>query len=451
MRSREEITQIFRDSAGRNNLEGDHIEVLVNLLSEALYQSEFNNLRFTKEASATQSTSINSKIVLAMDRNYSVFRGFNGVIDCSLTSISGPQTWTTGQEVFSSSQFNLYSTDNYNFELDQSINVRLYVSNGSMTSTITPTAGSSFIEILENDLSDLLYVRNNPESSSRITYPTTNIFGDSHINFTPSDPVLEVPSDSDLFILTIQNFGFRVYNITNYTGAEVFEVQRFNYMDGRITENLFDTINFSVFELDRDSIAFSGYIPRATIPNIEDGINSQIRTSSTIRSRTDVIDALRTSSLFSNFSDVSFTFDSSDNSITYYYVERVGIDPDTEYDDIFEEWQREFPASYLISGGFRLEEAVLERHSIRVQIYTNSPANSVDREAVLGVFRQLERRIGITISISRIISQLNAFSFIDYVEVSRTDSGNQVSTPIELGDINYALFDVNILPFRTPE
>ena len=54
---------------------GDSIEVLVQLLANASYISEVENVAYLQESSLEKSSLINSKIQHCMDNMYSVFRG----------------------------------------------------------------------------------------------------------------------------------------------------------------------------------------------------------------------------------------------------------------------------------------------------------------------------------------------------------------------------------------
>ena len=75
MRSLQDYRNIYKEIADNNNITGDSVELLVQLLANASYINEVENISYVQEASLERSTLINSKIQHCMDNMYSVFRG----------------------------------------------------------------------------------------------------------------------------------------------------------------------------------------------------------------------------------------------------------------------------------------------------------------------------------------------------------------------------------------
>lgn len=75
MRSLQDYRDIYSSIASDNKITGDSVELLVQLLANASYLSEIENISYTREASLETATLVNSKIQHCMDRMYSVFRG----------------------------------------------------------------------------------------------------------------------------------------------------------------------------------------------------------------------------------------------------------------------------------------------------------------------------------------------------------------------------------------
>lgn len=75
MRSLQDYRDIYKEIASSNNITGDSVELLVQLLANASYISEVENISYVQEASLERCTLINSKIHHCMDQMYSVFRG----------------------------------------------------------------------------------------------------------------------------------------------------------------------------------------------------------------------------------------------------------------------------------------------------------------------------------------------------------------------------------------
>lgn len=75
MRSLQDYRDIYSEIARNKNITGDSVELLVQLLANASYISEVENISYVSEASLEKATLINSKIQHCMNQMYSVFRG----------------------------------------------------------------------------------------------------------------------------------------------------------------------------------------------------------------------------------------------------------------------------------------------------------------------------------------------------------------------------------------
>lgn len=75
MRSLQDYRNIYAEIARNNGITGDSVELLVQLLANASYISEVENISYVQEASLEKATLVNSKIQHCMNQMYSVFRG----------------------------------------------------------------------------------------------------------------------------------------------------------------------------------------------------------------------------------------------------------------------------------------------------------------------------------------------------------------------------------------
>lgn len=107
MRSLQDLTDIFREVAKKQNIQGDSAEVLIQLLANAAYISEVENIAYAQEASLEKATLINSKIQHCMNEMYSVFRG-----SCPRVLIKFKPTkyfsFNVFDEIVSSNNFKVY-------------------------------------------------------------------------------------------------------------------------------------------------------------------------------------------------------------------------------------------------------------------------------------------------------------------------------------------------------
>ena len=75
MRTLQDYISIYREVAQNLGIGGDSVEVLVQLLANASYINEVENISYVQEASLERATLENSKIQHCMNNMYSVFRG----------------------------------------------------------------------------------------------------------------------------------------------------------------------------------------------------------------------------------------------------------------------------------------------------------------------------------------------------------------------------------------
>ena len=75
MKSLQDYRDLYRSIASNLNLQGDSVEVLVQMLANASYISEVENVAYVQEASLEKAVLMNSKIQHCMNDMYSVFRG----------------------------------------------------------------------------------------------------------------------------------------------------------------------------------------------------------------------------------------------------------------------------------------------------------------------------------------------------------------------------------------
>ena len=77
MRSLQDYINIYATIASNSNLQGDSVDMLVQMLAHASYISEVENVSYVQESSLEKAKLVNSKIQRCMDEMYSVFRGRN--------------------------------------------------------------------------------------------------------------------------------------------------------------------------------------------------------------------------------------------------------------------------------------------------------------------------------------------------------------------------------------
>lgn len=221
MRSLQDLTDIFREVAKKQNIQGDSAEVLIQLLANAAYISEVENIAYAQEASLEKATLINSKIQHCMNEMYSVFRG-----SCPRVLINFKPTkyfsFNVFDEIVSSNNFKVYYLGYYSSEkgeimtgassvaveedfvyapvtIPPSLNNETYTIIGLIAKDTVQKSWSLnksntyYVDCTEEDLSNDMWVKINGE------------YFDCSRQFT--DHIL----NGRIFDLTIPSFGSRLY------------------------------------------------------------------------------------------------------------------------------------------------------------------------------------------------------------------------------------------------
>lgn len=107
MRSLQDYRNIYREIAQSLGYRGDSVELLVQLLANATYIEEVENITYMQEASLERATLMNSKIQHCVNEMYSVYRG-----SCPRVLLhvrpTKYQVFKPYQEIASSSNFKVY-------------------------------------------------------------------------------------------------------------------------------------------------------------------------------------------------------------------------------------------------------------------------------------------------------------------------------------------------------
>ena len=224
MKSLQDYIDIYRGIANKLNITGDSVEILSQMLANASFISEVENIAYTQEASLEKSTLINSKIQHCVDDMYSVFRG-----SCPRVILNIKPTkylsFNIYDEIISSNSFKAYylgyydknytRPEGYGDDKDIAGDEGFVYSPITMSPAVNDTDtytiicliaketisrkwilnqnNTYYVNCLENDLSDDFWVKVNDNF-----FPTTRLFS-GHI------------LDGSIFDLTLPGFGSRLY------------------------------------------------------------------------------------------------------------------------------------------------------------------------------------------------------------------------------------------------
>lgn len=232
MKSLSDYTKILRDTATNLNLHGESVEMIVQMLANALYISEVEHITYSQEASLERATMENSKIQHCVNQMYSVFRGSNPRVIMNFKASKLFQ-FNPYDEIIKSNNFKVYYLGYY----DESLKEIVYSS-----STIYPDTNAIIIGLLSKDL----YTSGWTVSGNTYyeSFPESDLSGDLYLKDVSNGVQVDVTRlfpdhlrDNLFFDLTLPGYGCRIYYPEEYRGSGrsglvnlEFELNVFKYL-----------------------------------------------------------------------------------------------------------------------------------------------------------------------------------------------------------------------------
>lgn len=395
----------LREVARGLNIYGDHVDLITHMLSYALYSSGIDKARQTRELSLIKSTSMNSKIQRAMDRNYSVFRG-----ECPvLTLYVIPETnleFSVGDVIFESADFNLYAAESKILNQEASFSgqsIKVRVSKEKKFVVFTPTRRDTYIEIIDSNISDDIHV-----NKDNIEIKTTRDFRE------------HIQDNNSLYDLTITDYGFRLYRST--FNPEMFEgygrgflVTYYKYFDD--IETLMERLRFIKIEsMKVDHYDQPVQIKREGAKDIERNALHQYYTISMLRSNTDVMHIFHMIAR-DNMKESAWEYSDRDGKINIYLVPKTSNFTPAEIADISDEFTRRVHTSYYIPQTFQITQARAVKFKAKVTVYTYLYSQSVNQASITEIINRYSKRLNYLLNPDLIKSDLSRVSNVNYVEI----------------------------------
>lgn len=120
MKSLQDYIETYRKIASNLNIRGDSAELLIQLLANASYISEVENISYSQEASLEKASQMNSKIQHCVNNMYSVFRGLCPRVILNIKPLK-PFSFNPYDEIIVGNTFRLYYIGYYNSTDDKEI------------------------------------------------------------------------------------------------------------------------------------------------------------------------------------------------------------------------------------------------------------------------------------------------------------------------------------------
>lgn len=417
MKSLQDYINVYQTVAKNLNLQGDSIDLLVQMLANASFISEVENISYVQESSLEKATLINSKIQHCMNDMYSVYRG-----TCPRVIIKFKPTkyftFNIFDEIISSNSFKIYYLGYYNenSSLYKSSTGTKVVSSieGFVYSPITipPSMGEDYYTIVgllsketynESWLlnnSNTYYVNCLGENLSNDLWVKVN---DSFFDITRefSDHIL----NNTVFDLTLPSFGSRLYV------ADIFK-DNFNRTESPTPSNTkiealyfkyseLDTYNESelknvsikgaeLVDIDSNWLTDRGYeqlskgvcyiseVPRDSVTTIHYKANRNRYVNSILRSNSDigiVLEEMYPEKVKSGGTSYEFTSTSDNNTVNIYYVpySKSSLLTDSEIQEFIDT-----RSAYYITDLITVQKGLqyIAIFNIDLEIYQNSNVDS---------------------------------------------------------------------------
>ena len=241
MRSLQDYINIYSTIASNSNLQGDSVDMLVQMLAHASYISEVENVSYVQESSLEKAKLVNSKIQRCMDEMYSVFRGRCPRVIMNIR----PKTYFTFNpfdEIIKSNNFKVYYLGYYSGKTETDAGTdQVSILEGFKYGPITlsPEEGTGTYQILGLIAAETssvawqatklknYYFENLAENLSNDMWVVKNGQTLADVTTSFSDHIQE----RKIYDLTLPSFGSRLYvaNVFNEGGLTENTVLQANY------------------------------------------------------------------------------------------------------------------------------------------------------------------------------------------------------------------------------
>lgn len=489
MKSLQDYINIYYNIAKNLNLQGDSVELLVQLLANASFINEVENLSYVKESSLEKATLINSKIQHCMNEMYSVFRG-----SCPRVIINFKPNkyfnFNLFDEIISSNNFKIYyigylnegistlssngtsiisNIEGFNYSpltIPPAIENESYTIIGIVSKEIINKTwnldqkNTYYVNCLEDNLSNDMWVKVNDNY-----FDVTREFSDHILN-------------NKIFDLTLPSFGSRLY-VADIFKSTVSNDEVSTPSNTKIEANYFkysDLTSYNEIELKKISlkgaelikfdedflskrglkelstgISYVESIPSSDINTIHYKANRDRYVNSIIRSNSDigtVLEEMYPNKVRPNGTSYIFETSSNNNIINVYYVpyDNVNLLTDLEIQEFIEK-----RSVYYITDSINVQKGILYSAviTIDVELYQNSVIDS----EVENILSSYENKFNISLNdsleeIKSLISKISNVKQIINLNITYIDEAgnslneseiNNIDTRISYFNINYVI------------
>lgn len=368
MKSLQDYINTYKDIANNLNIGGDSAELLIQLLANASYISEVENIMYSQEASLERSTQLNSKIQHCIELMYSIYRGQCPRVIMNIRP-QKPLTLNKYDEIISSNNFKVYylgTYDNNKLENIGKEGLKSYDSDFDTSSSITLVPDGSTYKIIGLIAKEVYTEEKTVTSDNRyyVDFLGSDLSNDLEIKISGSNDVFstakvtrqlsehilkENSKETYVFDLTLTDFSSRIYlpetvkensivsakyfklsTLSSYNESELkrinmkgVEMVAFSEDETGTDLEWLKERNMSIADELSNGLILVKEVPHDDMLNIHYKANKNRYLNTIFRSNYDIGELLK-EHFSDNIKDTNIIHDSEmiGNSITIYYIPR---------------------------------------------------------------------------------------------------------------------------------
>lgn len=479
MKSLSEYKDTYREIASNLNLQGESVDLLVNLLANASYIEEVENITYARESNLETAMFMNSKIVHCMGEMYSIFRGSCPRVIMRFKP-DRVQNFKLFDEVSVSNNFKIYYLGYYEegksepgteaISIDSgfvyaplSINVgdiaeeRTFIIIGLLAKEVVDidwTVDASnpyYVNCLESSLSNDMYVKISGEPGFA---PVTRHFSD-HVEY------------GRIFDLTLPDFGSRLYfsgiigastklsaryfkytTLGEYNKSELKKVmlkgaELLSFSDYRENGDLW--LEARGYDIDSElapGVLYINNSNRDSVVSTHYKANRERYLGSIVRSNSD-LGALLEELYPEKVKSTYYEYDSDSSRFTIYYIPKGDSKLTIQEQQSFIDNRR----GYFVTNNISISQGKSYEAVFNIKLSLADVLESVEDEVkdILDNYSR-EFNTNLSTSLSLIRSTLSKISNIkEVVSISITylENGNEVSEDVVNKDLQKTYFNIS--------
>lgn len=422
----------LRTIAERNGFGGVVTELLINMLSYAIYEDQTNILVASNEANPDKATEINNLIDFALSRLYSVYRGQNPILQVPM--VSAVQTSIKKyDQLWAGKGFNVYALEDKNdIRIGDSITLRCIVAESIYS-----------VDAEESNIDEYYIDFNLSDVSEEFELKATETVNYDPVNCTKNIQVMMEPGEGLYYALqcTSYNYGVRFYfpDPKDSRNLQSYRLRYVPYYNKNIAIEDLKSFNINGFDIDKSSIIINQYIERE---GVNDGIGEKAKMNlnalGSIRSNDDLL-AIFNQMFYDKVASSSFEITGTNSSegdsqgnIIIYYAPRSEDQPSITSQEIEKFKSTMLPyipcTSSMDSEGtvitepikpLKIEKGTKVSSPITVDLCLDS---DISTQAVSDYLHTLERKLGAKLDIYAMMAEINALS--DSIKYSKVTIGD---------------------------